>query len=153
MADSIPSAEAVVLMLTYCTVWCGPSARWSEIRRPAAQFRRGQVKHALCGRLGQLERARARGRPRPPWPPGSRSAAAPAVDQHSVDRVGRRVQRRLHPWEPAEGLPPGIVREAHLEDDAALVLDPGPLDRAAGNRRLDELGPVGVLPRQGCLDL
>src|SRR6266700_6898384 len=152
MADSIPPAEAVVLILTSCTVWCEPPARWSEIRRPAAQFRGAEVENALRGRLGQLDRPRAGGRPRPPGPPGARSAAAPTVDQHPVDRVGRRVQRRLHPWKPAEGLPPGLVREAHLEDDTALVLDPGPLDRPAGDRGLDELGPVGVLPQQGGLD-
>src|SRR5579859_507077 len=111
MADSIPSAEAVVLILTSCTVWQGPPARWSEIRRPGGQFRGRQVEHAVRGGLGQLDGPGARRRPGPPGPPRARAAAAAAVDEYPVDRVGRRVERGLHPGKAAERIPPGLVRD------------------------------------------
>src|SRR5215472_10277349 len=143
MADSIPSAEAVVLILTSCTVGGVPLARWSEISRPGGQLGVRQVDGPERGGLGQFNRPRARGRLRPPGPPGPRATAAAAVDEHAVDRIGYRVECRLHPRQRAERLPSGFVGEAHFEDDTAVVLDPGPLERTTGQGGLDELSPVG----------
>src|SRR5215467_319462 len=152
MADSIPSADAVVLILTSCTVRHGPLARWSEIRRPGGQFGGRQIERALGGRLGQLHRSGASRWLRAPWPPGSGATAAASIDKHAVHRIGRRVERRLHPRQRAKRFPSGLVRKANLEYDAALMLDPRPLECPAGDRRLDELGAIGILPRQRGLD-
>jgi hypothetical protein len=61
MAAIIPSAEAVVLILTSCTAGGFGSRGWSQIDgrglRAAADFRDGEIKHLLFYWLGQLERS------------------------------------------------------------------------------------------------
>jgi hypothetical protein len=49
----------------------------------------------------------------------------------------------------AEGLPPGVVTELHLENDAPSVLMPFPAGGPGCYRRLDQHGRVGIPPQPG----
>src|ERR1700748_1636710 len=104
MAASIPSAEAVVLILTSCTA--GPAGRpgWSEIHHRATRFAaphpthlgHRQIEDALGHGLGERPGACANGGLGPPRPPGARAAASAAVHEQAVDRVWYRVERGLN---------------------------------------------------------
>src|SRR5215475_15585519 len=155
MADSIPSAEAVVLILTSCTAGGAGRSGWSQIgggaasclsRRTPAEFGNGEVKDALCNRLWQLECAGPGRRLRTPRRSRSRATTSSAVYKQAVHRVRHRVKRRPDARQIAERQPSELVAEAHLEDDAVPVLGPGPIDGPASDGRLDKLVPVRVLP-------
>src|SRR5215469_16608885 len=106
----------------------------------------GDLDKWLVTGLGQGYRARAGAGPRPAGGHATSPAAAPAVDEQPVDRVGHRVERGLDHGQGPEGLPLGIRTELDLEHHAPPVLVPFPVGRAVGQRRLDQGAAVGVLP-------
>ena len=69
---------------------------------------------------------------------GTGPAAAPAVDDQPVQRVGHGVERRPDHGQRAEALQPLVVVEGQLQDDAPAGVVPVPVRRPVRDRRLDE---------------